>query len=73
MPVCDYCEETFDTEQAYLAHLQRAHEGELSTVDERKVATVDHSAVDDGAGAGVALVGMILVTGLLAFGYLLVF
>ena len=73
MPACEYCEETFDTESAYLTHLQRAHEEELSAIDQRKVASTDSSSVDSGAGVGVALVGMLLITGLLVFGYFLVF
>lgn len=37
MPECDYCEESFDGEGTYVAHLQSEHEGELSRVDQRRV------------------------------------
>lgn len=38
MPECDYCGEAFDGEDAYLDHLGSAHEGELSAIDQRRVA-----------------------------------
>jgi len=37
MPDCDYCAESFEDEQAYLRHLEAAHESELGTIDQRRV------------------------------------
>ncbi|WP_324759755.1 hypothetical protein [Haloarcula montana] len=37
MPECDYCEESFDGEDAYLAHLEDAHQGELGPIDSRRI------------------------------------
>lgn len=37
MPDCSYCGETFDDEEAYLAHLGDAHDDELSRIDRRQV------------------------------------
>jgi len=37
MPDCDYCEESFDDEQAYLRHLEDTHRGKLGTIDQRRV------------------------------------
>lgn len=37
MPDCTYCEESFETESAYLDHLAAAHDGELSRIDRRRV------------------------------------
>lgn len=37
MPDCTYCEDSFDDEQAYLQHLADEHEGELGTIDQRRV------------------------------------
>jgi len=63
MPECDYCGESFGDEDAYLAHLAADHEGELTRIDQRRVA--DHEG-DDGGGiaAGPAiLVGLLVFTG----------
>jgi hypothetical protein len=37
MPDCTYCGASFDDEDAYLAHLEAEHEGELGPIDRRKV------------------------------------
>lgn len=39
MPECAYCGDSFDGEEAYLAHLRAAHEDELGPIDRRRVAT----------------------------------
>lgn len=38
MPECDYCDASFDEEDAYLDHLAAEHEGELGRIDRRRVA-----------------------------------
>lgn len=62
MPDCDYCDETFSDEEAYLQHLHADHdESELSRIDQRRAAGV----ASDGGGlsAGpVILVGLIVLT-----------
>jgi sulfur carrier protein ThiS len=65
MPECDYCEEAFDGEDAYLDHLVAAHEGELGRIDQRRVA--DHAGEDgDGLEFGpVVLVGLLVAVGAL--------
>jgi len=35
---CNYCEETFDDEAAYLDHLESAHYNELGKIDQRRIA-----------------------------------
>lgn len=37
MPDCNYCDESFTDDEAYLAHLRDAHRGELSRIDRRRV------------------------------------
>lgn len=37
MPDCDYCDEAFDGEEAYLDHLAAEHDGELGRIDRRRV------------------------------------
>lgn len=40
MPECDYCGETVDGETALLEHMRDQHEGELSRIDQRRVADI---------------------------------
>jgi len=60
MPDCGYCGETFADEDAYLAHLGEAHDGELSRIDRRRVdaatATGDRSRLVLYAAVGVGVV-----------------
>jgi hypothetical protein len=66
MPECDYCGESFDDEASLLGHLRDAHEGELSRIDQRRVADLDG---DGGGGlptgplvlAGVVLIALAVV------------
>ena len=63
MPDCDYCGATVDGEDAYLDHLASEHEGELGSIDERRVAERDP---DDGGGIPLGpaiLVGLLALSG----------
>ncbi|WP_436931408.1 DUF3105 domain-containing protein [Halosimplex halobium] len=60
MPDCDYCGATVDGEDAYLDHLAAEHEGELGSIDQRRVA--EREGDDDG---GIPL-GPAILVGLLA-------
>lgn len=55
MPSCSYCDETFADDEALLAHLDETHEGELSAIDRRRVA----SARTDDGGSRLVLYGAI--------------
>jgi len=61
MPECDYCGASLGDEDAYLSHLAGEHEGELSAIDQRRVA--DHD--DDGGFpvCPVVLVGLLGLAG----------
>lgn len=59
MPECNYCEESFDDEEAYLRHLEKAHGDELSRVDRRRVEGVGSD--DEGFNVGVAVLGLVLL------------
>lgn len=62
MPECDYCGESFGDEDAYLDHLAAEHEGELGSIDRRRVAGRDGD--DGGFPVGpVALVGLLVLAG----------
>ena len=62
MPECDYCEASFEEEDAYLTHLGDDHDDELGRIDRRRVDQHqrDNSPVDIPTGPAV-LVGIILV------------
>lgn len=68
MPDCDYCGESFGDEGAYLDHLAAVHEGELGSIDERRVAERDADA-----GGSVPLGPAVLVALLVAAGGLVVY
>jgi hypothetical protein len=63
MPECDYCGASFEGEDAYLDHLAADHEGELRSIDQRRVADRDG---DDGDGIALGpavLVGLLVLAG----------
>jgi hypothetical protein len=64
MPDCDYCEESFGSETAYLKHLESTHEGELGPIDKRRVGEAgdDDSSLADAAGP-IALGAIVLFAG----------
>ncbi|WP_262178969.1 DUF3105 domain-containing protein [Haloarcula laminariae] len=50
---CEYCEASFDGEDAYLDHLADEHGGELGAIDRRRV---EGRASDDDGGVSLAVV-----------------
>lgn len=72
MVECDYCDATFEDEDSYLAHLRDAHEGELGSIDQRRVDDLDS---DSGSPipTGPAVLGLVLVVGLGLVAYLTLF
>jgi hypothetical protein len=73
MPECDYCGGSFEDEDAYLGHLAAEHEGDLSRIDQRRVA--DNTGSDDGvssATVGFAGLGVVMLLALGLTGYLVV-
>jgi len=57
MPDCDYCEESFPSEDAYLEHLESAHEGELGPIDRRRLGKED----DSGFNTRPLLLGAVII------------
>jgi hypothetical protein len=71
MPDCDYCGASFDDEDAYLAHLDAEHRGELGRIDRRRIDDVDDEEDDLPIGLiaiGIIFVGAAVVVGYIAFG-----
>jgi hypothetical protein len=63
MPDCNYCEESFSDEDAYLEHLAEAHdEDELSRIDQRRVGQHTGDGDSDLPIGPIVLVGLILFT-----------
>jgi len=74
MPDCEYCDQAFESEAAYLEHLDESHDDELSTIDQRRV---DEWRGDDeepslllygGIGLAVLVLGGLAVWGITALG-----
>ncbi|WP_136717034.1 hypothetical protein [Halorientalis salina] len=62
MPDCNYCEESFADEEAYLEHLHAAHdEGELSRIDRRRVEQEVGYEEDGGLPTGPLIIGGLLL------------
>lgn len=71
MPDCDYCGASFDDEDAYLAHLESEHRGELGRIDRRRIDDSDDEEDDLPIGLiaiGIVFVGAAVVVGYIAFG-----
>jgi len=63
MPECSYCDGSFDDEEDLLRHMGDAHEGELGTIDRRRVADLEGD--DGGLPTGpLILAGVILFSAL---------
>ncbi|MFB6105056.1 MAG: hypothetical protein ABEJ57_08285 [Halobacteriaceae archaeon] len=75
MVECRYCGEVFDDEDGYLDHLAATHDGELSTIDRRRVAdrdtatrSVPISATGAGVAIGIAIFAGVVIWGIFALG-----
>jgi len=62
VPDCDYCEEVFEDEGAYLGHLEDEHYDELSRIDRRRV---DERDTGSDVSTGQLVIGAVLVSGVL--------
>lgn len=73
MHECNYCDESFKSEDDYVSHLAGNHDGELSRVDKRRVEQLDTSVTPDSldfrsvATAGVIIVAILITIGLVVF------
>jgi len=70
MPECDYCDESFESESAYVDHLEGQHLEELGPIDRRRVGA-DESDEDGSRPTGPIVLGGILVVTLAIVGYVL--
>ncbi|ELZ21117.1 hypothetical protein C475_19203 [Halosimplex carlsbadense 2-9-1] len=70
MPECNYCDESFESESAYLDHLEGQHLGELGPIDRRRVG-VDEGDDEETRATGPILLGGILVVTVAIVGFVL--
>lgn len=69
MPDCDYCEASFEDEEAYLAHLQAEHKGEIGRIDRRRVDGTASNNEEDGLPIGPIILGLILLVAVAIVAY----
>jgi len=70
MPDCSYCGESFDAEDAYLAHLEAVHEDELGPIDRRRIGGGDE---EGGLGGRSILLTALVVIPVVVAAYVLFF
>lgn len=71
MPDCDYCGDSFGSEDAYHSHLRDQHEEELGPIDRRRVGVGGDD--DDGIETGPLVLGIVLVVAAGLVGYVIFF
>jgi len=73
MEECDHCGDTFDDEDAYLAHLAAEHRDELGRIEEKRVE--NHEAEQDGGRTQlyVSIAAVTVIAALAAFAFGTVF
>jgi hypothetical protein len=72
MPECNYCGGSFEDDQSHLEHLRDEHEGELGTIDSRRVQE-ELGTSDDGGGlpTGPLVLGIVLAVAVAIVGYVI--
>lgn len=73
MPDCRYCDEAFDTEDAYLSHLEEAHGNELGPIDRRRIAAGTGGEGGFGIATGPLVIGAIIIVVAALIGYVTFF
>lgn len=71
MPDCDYCGASYEDEQSYLRHLGAEHEGELGTIDQRRIEKEFGSGDDGTLLTGPLVLGLILIISVIVGGFVI--
>ncbi|WP_340101929.1 hypothetical protein [Salinibaculum salinum] len=72
MPECNYCGASFEDDQSHLEHLRNEHEGELGTIDSRRVEAEFGTGDDnDGLPTGPVVLGIVLAVAVAIVGYVI--
>jgi hypothetical protein len=73
MPNCSYCGASFDDDHEHLVHLREEHEGELGTIDGRRVEEELDDTGDDEFPTGPAVLGIVLAVAVAIVAYVIFF
>jgi hypothetical protein len=71
MPDCSYCGESFDDDHAHLVHLHEEHQGELGTIDRRRVEEELDPEDDAEFPTGPVVLGIVLAVAVAIVGYVI--
>jgi hypothetical protein len=71
MPECSYCGDSFESQQAHLEHLGAEHEGELGTIDQRRVSEELDGSEEEGLPTGPVVLGVVLAVSVALVGYVI--
>jgi hypothetical protein len=71
MPECDYCGDSFEGDHAYLEHLRAEHEGELGSIDRRRIEEELETTDSDGFPTGPVVLGIVLAVAIAIVGYVI--
>lgn len=73
MPNCRYCDDSFDTEDDYLTHLEEVHGDELGPIDRRRIAAGRGDQGGLGIATGPLVIGAVIVVVAALIGYVVFF
>lgn len=72
MPECSYCGESFEDDHSHLVHLHEEHEGELGTIDRRRVEQELGAGDDEGEfPTGPVVLGIVFTVAIALVGYVI--
>ena len=71
MPDCSYCGESFDDDHTHLVHLRDEHQGELGTIDKRRVDEELDPQDDEEFPTGPVVLGIVLSVAVAIVGYVI--
>ncbi|WP_302082725.1 hypothetical protein [Salinibaculum rarum] len=71
MPECDYCGDSFEGDHAHLEHLRAEHEGELGSIDRRRIEEELETTDSDGFPTGPVVLGIVLAVAIAIVGYVI--
>jgi hypothetical protein len=71
MPNCSYCGASFDDDHEHLVHLREEHEGELGTIDRRRVEEELDPQEDEDFPTGPVVLGIVLSVAVAIVGYVI--
>ncbi|MFB6149743.1 MAG: hypothetical protein ABEJ48_08770 [Halobacteriales archaeon] len=70
MPECQYCDASFDSEEAYLEHLEAAHPDDLGPIDRKRLGVdpISDDGDESGISLGILVLGFVIVVAVIIAG-----